>query len=70
MSLNSHFHILNNIIHFFTHFFTHVYFKKPQTIILKLSYQTLPKFSIFSKINDIQTYTLRVYLDVTYFAKN
>ena len=66
MSLNSHFHILNNIIHFFTH----VYFKKPQTIILKLPYQTLPKFSIFSKINDIQTYTLRVYLDVTYFAEN
>ena len=36
VSLNSHFHILNNI----THIFTHMYFKKLQTTILQLLYQT------------------------------
>ena len=40
VSLNSHFHILNNITHIFTYFFTHMYFKKLQTTILKLLYQT------------------------------
>ena len=40
---NSHFHISNNIIHIFTHFFTHTYFKKLQTTILKLLYQTPPE---------------------------
>ena len=36
VSLNSHFHILNNI----THIFIHMYFKKLQTTILQLLYQT------------------------------
>ena len=56
---NSHFHILNNIINFFTHFFTHTYFKKLQTTLLKLLYQTPPyyfQFLIFfwliSSVND------------------
>ena len=40
---NLHFQILKNIIHIFTHFFTHTYFKKLQTTILKLLYQTPPK---------------------------
>ena len=42
VSSNSHFHILNNITHISTHFFTHTYFKKLQTTILKLLYQTPP----------------------------
>ena len=40
MSLNSHFHILNNI----THIFIYTYFQKLQTTILKLLYQTSPKY--------------------------
>ena len=47
VSSNSHFHILNNITHISTHFFTHMYFKKLQTTILKLLYQT-PPYSLFS----------------------
>ena len=52
MILHPHFHFksfspktnapLNNIIHIFIHFFIHTYFKKLQTTILKLFYQTLP----------------------------
>ena len=39
-----HFQFLNNITQFFTHFFTHTYFKKLQTILLKLLYQTGTSF--------------------------
>ena len=35
--------LLNNIIYISTHFFTHTYFKKLQTILFKLLYQTCPK---------------------------
>ena len=41
---NSHFHILNNITHISIYFFTHAYCKKLQTAILKLLYQTPPKY--------------------------
>ena len=46
VSSNSHFYILKNITHISTHFFTHMYFKKCQTTILKLLYQT-PHCSLF-----------------------
>ena len=39
---NSYFYILNNITHIFTHLFIHTYFKKLQTILLKLLYQIPP----------------------------
>ena len=47
-SSNTCFQFLNNITHIFIHFFIHTYFKKLQTIILKLFYQT--KFSPVSSI--------------------
>ena len=40
LSSNNNFHILNNITYISTHFFTYTYFKKLQTTILKLFYQT------------------------------
>ena len=46
VSSKSYFHILNNITCIFTYIFTHIYFKKLQTTILKLFYQTLPKLNI------------------------
>ena len=44
-SSNNHFHLLNNI----THFFIHMYFKKLQTTIFKLIYQTPLKFTFNPK---------------------
>ena len=39
-SSNNNFHILNNITYISIYFFIHTYFKKLQTTILKLLYQT------------------------------
>ena len=44
VSLNSHFHILNNITYIFTHFFIYTYFEKLQKSHFKLPYQTPPKY--------------------------
>ena len=55
---NSHFQILNNVTHISTHFFTHTYFKKLQTIILKLLYQTPP---IYVQMNPFQCIHLNIF---------
>ena len=73
MSLNSHFHILNNITHISTHFFTHTYFKKFQTTIFKLLYQTPPNLSNNNSNHSEIPFGVRrlsklTYLNLAYFG--